>query len=254
MDLESVERPDGFWPVFTGESFDLWTPDRGTYYGWADPEVVLTELQRKREHATSRSAFSEFDEAWRRDPDSLPCLRPRIAFRDVSRATDTRTFRAALLPPRVVGTHKAPYFLFPRGDEAEEAYLLGVLATIPLDWYARLFIETNLTFFTINPFPIPRPHRDHPLRRGVVALAGRLAASDERFAEWAEKVGVPCGPLKPDEKDDHIHELDAVVAHLYGLTEPHVVHIFETFHEGWDYEERLRATLEHYHAWAQKDA
>ena len=37
-----------------------------------------------------------------------------------------------------------------------------------------------------------------------------------------------------------IHELDAVVAHLYGLNEAQLVHIFETFHEGWDYHAAAR--------------
>ena len=36
-----------------------------------------------------------------------------------------------------------------------------------------------------------------------------------------------------------IHEFDAVVAHLHGLSEPQLLHIFEIFHEGWDYQERL---------------
>jgi hypothetical protein len=49
-----------------------------------------------------------------------------------------------------------------------------------------------------------------------------------------------------------IFELDAVVAHLYGLTEAHLVHIFETFHEGWDYRPRLEAVLRHYHEWARR--
>jgi hypothetical protein len=44
------ERPDTYWPIFKGESFDLWAPDRGpdTYYAWADPEVVSEWLYRKR--------------------------------------------------------------------------------------------------------------------------------------------------------------------------------------------------------------
>ena len=50
-----------------------------------------------------------------------------------------------------------------------------------------------------------------------------------------------------------IHELDAVVAHLYGLSEPQLVHIFETFHESWDYQNRLDAVLRHYHAWTGRD-
>ncbi|MHB1465053.1 MAG: hypothetical protein ACYCXU_08065 [Thermoleophilia bacterium] len=49
-----------------------------------------------------------------------------------------------------------------------------------------------------------------------------------------------------------ICELDAVAAHLYGLSEQHLRHIFETFHEGWDYTTRLTAVLEHYRAWSKK--
>jgi hypothetical protein len=46
-----------------------------------------------------------------------------------------------------------------------------------------------------------------------------------------------------------IHELDAVVAHHYGLTEAHLTHILETFHEGWDHKPRLTAVLKHFRAW-----
>jgi len=83
----------------------------------------------------------------------------------------------------------------------------------------------------------------------VVALAGRLACPDERFAEWAAAVGAECGPIPEPEKEAMIFELDAVVAHLYGLTEAHLQHVFETFHEGWEYKGRLDAVLRHYERW-----
>lgn len=248
MDLESEDQPRGFWPVYKGESFDLWTPDTGTYYAWADPKRVKPVLQQKRLRGGRRSAFSEFPRSWLQDEETLPCLRPRIAFRDISRATDTRTVRVAFVPPRVFLANQAPCLLWPRGDGSDQAFLLGILSSLPLDWYARRFVETHLNFFVLNPFPIPRPRRDSKFWRRVVELAARLAAPDDRFAEWAEAVGVEHGPLAGDEKEDMIHELDAAVAHLYGLRESHLVHIFETFHEGWDYQDRLEATLKHYGA------
>lgn len=254
MDVKSKDRPEGFWPVFKGESFDLWTPDTGTYYAWADPKNMLPHLQQKRLRGgrSKNSPFSEFDPLWLRDPKTLPCLRPRIAFRDVSRSTDTRTLRAALVPPEVFITNKGPYLLWPRGDARDEAYLLGVLSSLPLDWHARRFVEVSMNFFIFNPLPIPRAPADHPLRRRAVELAGRLACPDDRFAAWAEAVGVECGSLSSDDKEDRIRELDAVVAHLYGLDEKHVVHMFETFHEGWDYEDRLRAMLKHFGEWKRR--
>jgi len=248
MDLKSKDRPPGFWPVFKGESFDLWTPDTGTYYAWADPKKVIAHLQRKRLRGArnSNSPFSEFDLKWLRDSKSLPCFRPRIAFRDVTNRTNQRTMIAALVPPEVFIGNQAPYLLWPRGDARDEAFLVGVLSSLPLDWYARRFVEMHVNFFVFCPFPIPRPSYEHPFYRRAVELACRLACPDNRFAAWAKEVDVACGHLAPDEKDDMIHELDAVVAHLYGLSEKQLIHIFETFHEGWDYEARLRATLRHF--------
>ncbi|MBI1900484.1 MAG: hypothetical protein HYS13_05130 [Planctomycetia bacterium] len=122
-------------------------------------------------------------------------------------------------------------------------------------------METHVNFFILNPFPVPRPPPADRLWQRVVALAGRLAAVDDRYAAWAGAVGVECGPLEAREKLDLICELDAVVAHLYGLEERHLAHIFETFHEKWqpgtscdhptlgDYNARLAATLRHFRAW-----
>lgn len=256
MDMESKACPEGFWPVYKGESFDIWNPETGTVYGWADPAVVLPVLQAKRERSgrSKRGVFEEFEREWLEDPETLPCLGPRIAFRDISRATDSRTVRVALIPACVFLANQAPTFLRPRGDEHDEAYLLGLVSSIPLDWYARRFVETHLNYHVLNPFPIPRPVPEDPLRRRVVELAGRLAARDERYAEWADAVGVEWGPLDEDEMDDRIAELDAVVARLYGLTEPQLVHVFETFHEGWDYRERIERVLSHYRGWPRGGA
>ena len=254
MDLESEDCPEDFWPVYKGASFDLWTPDTGIYYAWAGPELALEFLQSKRQRGgkNRRSAHSEFFPQYLKNCETLPCYQARIAFRDVTNRTNRRTVITSLVPPNVFINHTAPYLLWPRGDEKDQAFLLGVLSSLPLDWYARRFVETHLTYFVINPFPIPRPSRESVLWQRVVELAGRLACPDERFAVWAKKVGVDCGPLGEAEKEDHIHELDAVVAHLYGLSEPQLIHIFETFHEGWDFEPRLSGVMYHYKAWKKK--
>ena len=254
MDLESKTCPDGFWPVFKGGSFDIWQPDTGRYYAWADPNALRQVLQDKRLRGARnrRSAFSECDRKWLADPATLPCLSPRIAFRDVTRATDSRTVRAALVPGNVFLANQSPYVLWPRGGTRDEAFLLGILCSLPLDWYARRFIETHLNFHILNPFPVPRPSRESELWQRTVSLAGRLAASDERFADWARSIGVECGPLSPEEQDEHVHELDALVAHAYGLSQSQLTHVFETFHEGWDHGARLESTLDHFKTWKRR--
>ena len=255
MDLISEQCPPGLWPVYKGESFDLWTPDTATYYAWADPKPVIQWLQAKRLKAglsRRNSPHSEFSPQYLRNRETLPCFNPRVAFRDITNRTNQRTVIACLVPSEVFITNKGPYFLWPRGDVKDQAFLLGVLSSVPLDWYARRFVETNLNYFILNPFPIPRPKCDNLLWRRVVSLAGRLACPDERFAMWADAVGVEWGPQTVGEKDDMIHELDALVAHLYELSESQLIHIFETFHEGWDYQARLDGVLSHFRAWRSR--
>jgi Eco57I restriction-modification methylase len=248
------KSPDGFWPVFKGESFDVWVNDTGSYYGWADPDKVIPALQQKRQRSSklARSPFAGFPPTWLQDCKTLPCWSARIAVRDVTNRTNRRTVIAALVPPKVLVTNKAPYFLWPSGDERDQAFLLAVLCSIPLDWYARRFVEVSLNYHVLNPMPVPRPSRDDPLWQRAVALGGRLACLDMRLRIWAEAVGVDCGPLAQDLKQDMIHELDAVVAHLCALSESQLGHIFETFHAGWDYADRLKATLKHFHGWEKK--
>jgi hypothetical protein len=235
------------WPVYKGSSFNIWQPDTGEYYASAEPDHVLRVLQekRRRQHRNRRSAFSELPGDVVAHPSSLPCLHPRIAFRDVARATDSRTVIVALVPPHVVLANKAPYLLRVTGGERDEALLLGVLSSIPLDWYARRCVELSLSVYLVNALPIPDASNSNPIRRRVEVIAGRLAAVDSRYADWAAAVGVPVGSVTDAEKPELLAELDACVAVLYGLDASDVRHIFETFHVGWDFHDRLARVLTH---------
>jgi hypothetical protein len=254
MNLDAAEQPEDYWPVYKGSSFNLWNPDTGVTYAWADPEIVIPVLQSKRLRASRnrRSPFSEFSMEWLTDKSTLPCLTPRVAYRLVTNRTNSRTVLCALIPPNTFLQHGAPYFLWPRGTIQDQTFVLGVFSSIPLDWCARRFVEMNLTNDIICPLPIPRPNQNNILRLRIIDIAGRLACPDERFADWATDVGVQWGSLEKDAKQDMIYELDAVVAHLYGLSQKHLEHIFETFHEGWDYQSRLESTMKHYKKWSNK--
>jgi len=247
--------PDGFWKVYKGESYDLWEPDKGQYYAWADPKKVIPWLQKKRLRANNGSRDSvhkEYTKEYVEDLKTLAPYSPRISFRLITNRTNRRTLICALTPANVLHANSSQVVMMPRGDKKDEAFLLGVLSSIPLDWYARRFVELNFNFYLFKPLPIPRADRSNRLWQRVVELSGRLACPDDRYAEWAKAVGVSYGSLEPDEKQDKIYELDAVVAHLYGLNEPQLTHIFETFHEGWNYKDRLSRVLKYFHSWSER--
>jgi hypothetical protein len=258
-------------PVWTGSTFNLWSPGSGEPYAYAQPEEIEQLLQDKRANQIrlKSSAFYGLSEEWAADPKTLPMRSPRIAFRDVCRATDSRTMICALVPGGVALVHVAPYLFRKRGHLANEAYLVGVLSSIPFDWLTRRFVELHMTFDLLNYFPVPRidPQSGsalnaqglampdgidlRPVRDRVIEISGRLAAVDDRFAAWAKEVGVPVGSVKtPEEKEALIAELDALVSLLYGLSRGQVEQVFATFHRGWDYKPRLAAVLAQFDKWS----
>ena len=246
----------GLWPVYKGASFNHWTPDTGDYYGWADPAKVTRVLQEKRlrQQRLARSAFHEFPQEHIKDPETLPCLYPRVAYRQGSRATDSRTVIAALIPGDVVVTNAAPYLLWPVGDARDQAYILGVLSSMPLDWYARRVVEVNVNYHIFNALPIPNADRGSFLRQRIEQIAGCLSAVDDRFEEWAQAVGVAVGVIDENAKEELVAELDAAVALLYGLNADDLRHVFETFHTGWDHSSRLNSVLKFYRSFEVKAA
>lgn len=244
------------WPVYSGRSFDLWQPEAWRLDGdlgfVLEPEVGLGVLQEKRQHSS----------VWRqhflpdvlRDPATLPQHGPRILFRDVTNRTNSRTCIVCMVPPHVFAANTAPALLWPKGDARDQAYVLGVMASVPFDWFARRRVELHLNFFILNSLPVPRPENRHddPRWNRVVELASRLACVDARYGSFAAATGVTVEAPAPDVQATLIAELDAVVAHLYGLDREELELMFEDFpvtvagvSPG-----RRAAVLEHFARWA----
>lgn len=120
------------------------------------------------------------------------------------------------------------------------------MSSLPFDWLTRRIVETHLTFEILDGLAVPLESTDADASVRAAEIAARLATPDDRFAEWASHFKLEPKALADDERTDLIAELDATVSLLYGLSEMDVRHIFETFHQGWDYEERLRAVLAHF--------
>jgi hypothetical protein len=172
-------------------------------------------------------------------------MAPRIAFRRIARATDTRTSIASLVPPHVVLTDVAPYLLRVSADEQDEAFVLGVLSSIPFDWGARRIVESHLDFHVLDGFTFPNLDRSSRIRREVQRISARLAAVDGRYANWADHNNVEVGPVDRNEGRELEARLDAAVSHAYGLDSDDIRVMFETFHVGWDFTSRLAAVLDH---------
>ena len=214
-------------PVWKGRSFNQYAPHGSEPAGYAvwDEVLKFAQLKRVRSPVFKRMYPTDF----LADPDTHPMNHCRIAFRDVTNRTNSRTVLACLIPPRVPLTNSAPYLVFAGWLPLSQASLLGVMNSTPFDWLARRYVETHLNFYVLNSLTFPPP--DNTPWQRIGRLAARLSCTDERFAKFAAEVGVECGILTEAQRNDMRAEIDALVACAYGLTVDELRFIFTDFTE-----------------------
>ena len=208
-------------PVLKGQSLYQYEPDWGEPAGYGNKREIEDFLRTK--YANAPLCMDGYTHG-------------RIAFRRISRSTDSRTTIACLVPPSTPLTDAlACMALGQRGGQEEgwradeKAYILGLLNSLPFDWLARRYVETTFNHFIMYGMTAPLP--DNTPWQRIGNLAARLSCVDERFAEFASDAAVEWGPLTGDQRNDMRAEIDALVARAYDLTEDELRFIFTDFTE-----------------------
>lgn len=215
-------------PVWKGRSFDQFDPHGADPAGFADEGEAIERLQSKR--MRSKVFKDRFSLEVLEDPKTHPYYAARIAFRDVTNRTNSRTVLACLVPPNTFLTNSAPYLVFPEGSELILAFVLGVLNSLPFDWQARRFVETHVNFYILDMLCFPPA--DQTDIDGIAERSARLSCIDDRFVDFANAAGLKeIGQLDPEERDHLRAEIDALVAKAYGLTENDLEVMFSDFTE-----------------------
>ena len=243
LDKKLWEGAETGRPLWKGESFDQFDP-RGTETRICpESEAVWKKVRKPRPGAESllggmvpvkQRAAAVAEEVGH----------ARVAFRDVTRATDSRTLRAALVPPEIFLTNKGPYLAFVDGSNLDRACCLGLMNSLVFDWQARRFVETNMNFFILEGLRLPQLSDNTYVAIGEASA--RLSAVDERFADFAASTNIDVGPVTDEERTRLRAEIDALVAHACGLTEDDLEVVFSDFTTAAvapAYRERVRARL-----------
>ncbi len=212
--------------LWKGESFEQYDPNGSEARPCPDSPALRKKVQKSRPGAGS-IVVGDLSLAARRQAVVDEIDRARVAFRDVSRATDSRTVRACLVPPDVFLTNKAPYLAFAVGDDRDRATCLGIMNSLPFDWQARRFVEINLNFFILEGLIVPTLNDDD--FEAIAACAARLSCVDERFTDFASSFSIEPGPLADDERERLRIDIDARVAHAWGLTSDDLDVLFRDF-------------------------
>jgi hypothetical protein len=218
-------KHDG-WQLWKGESFDQHMPNGKEARRCPPTETAMRKARKTRPGGESVLA-SEISQPRRREAVAAEVGRVRLAFRDVTNRTNSRTVIASFIPPETFLTNKAPYLAFVEGNHRERAACCAVMNSLPFDWQARRFVETNLNYFILELLTVPK-FSDHVYDE-LVVLGARLSCPDERFADVAEACGTTVGVLTDDERLAMRARVDALVAYSYGLTSNDLEVIFADF-------------------------
>ena len=215
-------------PLWKGESFDQYDP-RGAEERRCPVTPALLKKVRGSRPGLGSLLTSEVPLADRKRAVLDELDRARVAFRDVTNRTNTRTILACLVPPGVFLSNTAPYLAFVEGGPAHQATCLGIMNSLPFDWQARRFIEMHASFFLLEGLRLP-DLEDREFD-AISKAAARLSAVDERFSEFADAINVPVGELSTSERTRLRVEIDARVARAWHLTSDDLRLMYRDFTE-----------------------
>ena len=100
------------------------------------------------------------------------------------------------------------------------------------DFLIRSKITNHLNMFYVFQMPVPRLTEKDPPFAPIVERSARLICTTPEFDALAKHVGLKShkdGATDPAQRAKLRAELDALIAHLYGLTEQEFAHILSTF-------------------------
>jgi hypothetical protein len=155
--------------------------------------------------------------------------RHRLAYRDVSCATNRMTLIAAIVPPHVVTTHTLFCLRSPLELEAQHA-LCGLMNSFVANYFVRLRISTHVTLASLDHLPVPTPG----------AWTGDLADLAANLSRTTTPA--PAAPHQPHQQYLPHQQyqavtatavvaarLQALAARAYGITPDEFRHVLSTF-------------------------
>jgi hypothetical protein len=160
-----------------------------------------------------------------------------MAFRDIARSTDERTFISTCLPRTGVGNN-GPVLLVGDRTRSRGLCLESNLSSLALDFVARQKAGgTHLNFFIVKQLPVLPPEtyerriEGKRLAEWVTQRALELTYTSDDMAPLARDLGFGDPPFRWDEerRAQLRGELDGMYAHLYGLSRDDFAYILTTF-------------------------
>lgn len=229
--LFNVSGSEPTLDVWGGASFQtlLWTSKT---FAQLDSGLALAHMRLKLSSAikNSRSAYFGLD---LETALSQLLNTPRIAYRIITRATDTRSCIPTFLPPGVLTVGSVGLLLNRSSSEETPSLLFGLLSSRIFDWMVRRVVELNLTSEIM--LSLPRP--DLSSGQAIQTYLSKVVRS------WLDSQLSGSGNSESERQRMQV-QIDAAISSLFALSDSDVSLIYASFHRGWKHEAELQDVLE----------
>lgn len=154
-----------------------------------------------------------------------------IGFRDITGATNERTFISSIIPKTAAG-HTLPLIISDK-DITDICLLLANMNSIIFDYILRLKITgSHIAFFIFNQLPVFKPdHYNKELKQLIVNYVKELVYTSYDLESFATDLGYKGLPFIWNSERRAILQasLDAIFAHLYNVNKIDLIYILNTF-------------------------
>jgi len=241
-------KSEGRLPLYEGKMIHQFTHlwEKPKY--WLEEELAKTALLSLRVKSVRK--FAKNNNLDWEDEDNrkiqLDYDNFRLAFRDVTGNTNERTMIMTVLPPKVFCPHTMSleqiFSVEVEGKEInpnvrrmnsrERLFVCALMNSFIIDSWLRRSVTNHISFFFIYGLPFPRLKENDKEFSPIVERAAKLICTSPEFDDLAKEIGLGSyknGVTDVTERQSIRAELDALVAHLYGLTEEEFTYILTTF-------------------------
>lgn len=202
---------EGYLPAYEGKMISQYRSDKRPPRYWVNPKHPDIVRSKSRKYI-----FEGY----------------RFAFRRIARGTDTDSFISSIIPDKAFIIESLTFIDPKSTSELRSLFLLALVNSNTLGFMIRQRIDSNINIFLIKQLSIPKIPEDSIDFLEIIKLSARLVCISPDFDDLAKKAGLRDhteGVTDDAGRAALRAELDARVAHLYGLSVSEFTHILGTF-------------------------
>ncbi|EIJ43378.1 hypothetical protein BegalDRAFT_2535, partial [Beggiatoa alba B18LD] len=157
----------------------------------------------------------------------------RIGFRDVASSTNERTMIATVLPKNIFLGNTLINSIQPKENKML-LFIVALFNSFVIDWLIRQKVTAHCNMFYVYQLVIPRLTATDPIFNEIVRRTAQLICTTPDYDDLRAELNATGfkdlqGQTDPTQRAQLRAELDALIAHLYGLTDEELTHILNTF-------------------------